>query len=330
MNIKKIGLTALAASLVSVSAHAGAVSVAGGASMNTEGYSGENLNAGTTFSMGNQLTFTGSGELDNGMTVSISFVLDQNDDKKADNNTNVNYNEGSPFDSHSVTVSSDSLGSLTLAGEGGSSSASAIDGTAAGDIWDTFDGARGAVTAVAVSDAGPGDNSLFYTLPSIMDGLDVNVSYQPQGSGRESATGMGVTYTGMEGLTVKYATTDEAGTTVALSGDQTVWNVSYAYGPVTATVSESEFDVGTSTKDQTTSSYALSYTVSDEISVTYGEETIEKGGSTTDAEYSAISASYTAGGMTISAALKEAENTVHGTATNQDFEYWSLGASFAF
>ncbi len=326
MNIKKIGLTALAASLVSVSAHAGSVSVAGGASMNTEGYSGENLNAGTTFSMGNQLTFTGSGELDNGMNVSISFVLDQNDDSTA---ASAAYT-GGPFDSHSVKVSSDSLGTLTLAGEGGSSAASSIDGTAAGDIWDTFDGARGAVTAVAVSDSGPGDNSLFYTLPSIMDGLDVNLSYQPQGSGRESATGMGVTYTGMEGLTVKYATTDEAGTTVALSGDQTVWNVSYVYGPVTATVSESEFDVGTSTSDQTTSSYALSYTVSDEISVTYGEETIEKGGSTTDAEYSAISASYTAGGMTISMAIKEAENVAHGTATNQDFEYWSLGASFAF
>ena len=318
MNIKKIGLTALAASLVSVSAHAGALSVSGGASMNTEGYSGENLDGGTTFSMGNQITFTGSGELDNGMNVSLSFVIDQADDTL-------------PFDGHSVTVSSDSLGTLKLSGEGGSSAATSIDGTAAGDIWDTFDGARGtAVIAVAVSDSGTGDNSLFYTLPSIMDGLDVFASYQPQGTGRESATGMGVTYTGMEGLTVKYATTDEAGTTVALSGDQTVWNVSYVYGPITATVSETEFDVGTSTSDQTTSSYALSYTVSDEISVTYGEETIEKGGSSTDAEYSAISASYTAGGMTISMALKEAENVAHGTATNQDFEYWSLGASFAF
>tara|TARA_E500000178_G_C16876101_1_gene686701 strand:+ start:41 stop:1009 length:969 start_codon:yes stop_codon:yes gene_type:complete len=322
MNIKKIGLTALAASLVSVSAHAGAVSVSGGASMNTEGYSGENLNAGTTFSMGNQLTFTGSGELDNGMTVSISYVIDQGDDEMAA--------ETSPFDSHSVKVSSEALGTLTLAGEGGSSAATSIDGTAAGDIWDTFDGTRGSATAVAVSDSGTGDNGLFYSMPSVMDGLDVFASYQPQGSGRESATGFGATYSGFDGLSLSYATTDEAGTTVALSGDQTVYKVSYAYGPITATISESEFDVGTGTADQTTGSFALSYTVSDEISVTYGEETIEKGGSTTDAEYSAISASYTSGGMTISMALKEAENVAHGTGTNEDFEYWSLGASFAF
>ena len=318
---KKIGLTALAASLVSVSAHAGEMSVAGSASMNVEGYSGENLDGGTGYSMGNQLTFSGSGELDNGMTVSLSFTLDQADDAN---------HETAPFDGHSVSVSSDTLGTLKLSGEGGSSASTSIDGTAAGDIWDTFDGARGNVTAVAVSDSGTGDNSLFYTLPSVMDGLSINVSYQPQGSGREAATGYGATYTGMDGLTIKYATTDEAGTTEALSGDQDVWNVSYAMGPITATASNSDFDVGTSTSDQEISSYAISYTISDSMSITYGMEEIEKGGSTTDAEYSAISASYTAGGMTISAAMKDAENVAHGTGSNEDFEYWTVGASFAF
>ena len=324
---KKVGLTALAASLVSVSAHAGEVTVAGSASMNVEGYTGERLNAGSGFSMGNQLTFSGSGELDNGMTVSISFVLDQGDDSTTAAGQLMT---GAPFDSHSVKVSSDSLGTLTLAGEGGSSTATSIDGTAAGDIWDTFDGARGAATAVAVSDSGPGDNSLFYTLPSIMDGLDVNLSYQPQGSNKESGTGWGVSYTGVEGLTAKYAVADEVGSTTALSGDQTVYNVSYAYGPVTATISESDFDVVTVASDQVTSSYAISYTVTDDLSITYGVDEIEKGGSTTDAEYSSISASYTSGGMTLSAAMKDAENVDHSTNTTADFEYWTLGASFAF
>ena len=91
---KKIGLTALAASLVSVSAHAGEMSVAGSASMNVEGYTGEHLNKGSGFSMGNQLTFSGSGELDNGMTVSLSFVLDQNDDST----TAAAAYSGGPFD----------------------------------------------------------------------------------------------------------------------------------------------------------------------------------------------------------------------------------------
>ena len=324
---KKIGLTALAASLVSVSAHAGEMSVSGSASINVEGYTGENLNAGSGFSMGNQLTFSGSGELDNGMTVSLSFILDQNDDSTTSTFTGA----GSPFDSHSVSVSSDALGTLKLNGEGGASSASSIDGSAAGDIWDTFDGSRGAVTATAITDSATGNNSLFYTLPSMVDGLGVNLSYQPQGSNRESGTGWGVSYTGIDGLTAKYAVSDEVGSTTALSGDQTVWNVSYAIGPVTATASNADFDVETAANDQEMSSYAISYTVSDEISITYGTEEITEGGtSKVDAEYSAISASYTSGGMTISAAMKEGENTDHGTATNQDFEYWTLGASFAF
>ena len=322
---KKIGLTALAASLVSVSAHAGEMSVAGSASMNVEGYTGESLNKGSGFSMGNQLTFSGSGELDNGMTVSLSFVLDQGDDE-----TDVS-GATAPFDSHSVTVSSDALGTLKLNGEGGASSASSIDGSAAGDIWDTFDGSRGVVTATAITDSATGDNSLFYTLPSMVDGLGVNLSYQPQGSGRESGTGWGVSYTGIDGLTAKYAVSDEVGSTVAASGDQTVWNLSYAYGPITATASNHDYDVGTAASDQEMSSYAISYTVSDEISITYGQEDITEGGtSKVDAEYSALSASYTSGGMTISAAMKEGENVDHGTATNQDFEYWTLGASFAF
>ena len=322
MNIKKVGLTALAASLVSVSAHAGAVSVAGGASINAEGYAGENLNAGTTFSMGNQLTFSGSGELDNGMNVSISFVLDQGDDTAI---------ASAPFDSHSVTVSSDELGTLVFSGEGGNSATTAMDASAAGNVWDTFDGARGTiVTAVAQSDSAPGNNSFLYTLPSLMDGLSIDLSYKPQGSGAESATGYGISYTAVEGLTAKYSSTDIETGVAGTSGDHTAWHLSYVYGPVTGTVTNSEYDVGTSTSDQELSSFAISYTISDELSVTYGEDTIEKGGDPTDAEYSVISASYTAGGMTLSASMKEAENVNHTTASNEDFEYWSLGASFAF
>ena len=209
-NFKKIGLTALAASLVSVSAHAGELTISGAASMNVGGYSGEKLDGGATFSMGNQFTVAGSGELDNGMTVSISYQLDY----------------GDAIDDHSVTVSSDALGSLTLHGHGGGSATSAMDATAAGNIWDTFDVAagatRGQVVPVKHKNSAPGNNSLSYTMPTIMDGVAVNLSYQPQQSGNTIDSGMGyaVTYTGIEGLTVAYSESDIVGTTSALSGDQ--------------------------------------------------------------------------------------------------------------
>ena len=325
-NFKKIGLTALAASLVSVSAHAGEMSVAGGASINVEGFSGEELNAGKGYTMGNQLTFSGSGELDNGLTVSLSFVQD---------------NRESTFDSHSLTISSDTLGSIKFMGEGGSTTANAIDGTAAGDIWDKFDGLTNAMvlgthgigSTTDSNTATAGDNAFIYTSPELMEGLTGTLSYAPQASGAEtraSGTGVGVNYTGVEGLTLAYAKADIVNSTKALSGDQTVMEASYAYGPVTASYSKWESDVDTANKDMELSSFAISYTVSDELSVTYGMEEADYEASSTDAEYETISVSYVTGGMTISAGMHEAENANFGTDSNQDIEKWTLGASFAF
>ena len=331
MNIKKVGLTALAASLVSVSAHAGAVSVAGSASMNTEGHSGTGLNAGTTFSMSNQLTFSGSGEMDNGLNVSISFVLDQ-----GDNETDTTAGAGTaPFDSHSVTVSSDELGSLTLAGEGGNSATTKIDTTAAGDLWDNFDqlSNSASITFVdLVSAEGGRANNLFYSSPD-MSGFNVTASYEPQGSTAESATSYGVNYTGIEGLSLSYATTDVETGTASTSGDNTVMKASYAYGPVTVSYSNMEHDEAKSdnTLDIEMTSYAVSYTVSDDLSLTYGSETSEKGSSgTTDAEIDGITVAYTTGGMTITAKMVDGENLDYSTSSAADVEYWALGASFAF
>jgi len=331
-NFKKIGMTALAASLVSTSVFAGEMAVSGSASMAMEGHSaGDNLHKGTSFSMGNQLTFSGSGELDNGMTVSLSFIIDQNDDSNA--------TTSSPFDSHSVSVSSDALGTLVLAGEGGSSAASALDTTAAGDMWDNFNSNGG----VSVTDSAPGDNSIFYTLPALVDGLSVSASYNPQvatgtghaaqTAGNETELGYSATYTGIEGLSVSYGKTDlerhAAATNAVSSGEQTAWRASYAYGPVTVAATNSDYDVTGTTSDQETSSYKISYTVSDAISIGYGTEEISANGAV-DAEFEGFSASYTAGGMTISANMQDGKNIGNATGAANQVEYWGLGLSFAF
>jgi outer membrane protein OmpU len=260
------------------------------------------------------------------MTVSISYQLDNNAATGA-----------GPFDDHSVTVSSDTLGSLTLAGHGGSSAVTAFDATAAGNVWDTFDGVRGVasdnstaiVTALGMSDTAPGNNSMMYTLPSLMDDLTVNLSYQPQDNSIDSGTGFAVHYTGIEGLSLSYGQADEVGTSTATSGEQTAYKISYAYGPVTATYTNSDFDVQTAASDQEVSSVAVSYTISDEMSVTYGTEEFSTTAAT-DREYTVLKGSYTSGGMTVSAQMKEAENVAHSTASNEDFEYWGLGLAFAF
>ena len=326
MNIKKIGLTALAASLVSVSANAGSMSVSGGASMNVTGHTGEGRNVGTSFSMGNQLTFSGSGELDNGLNVSLSFVIDQGDSAVTTDG---------PFDSHSVTVSSDAMGSLTLAGEGGTTATGAIVKTAAGNLWDAFDG-LGSLNGVSFANdllttVSAGNNAFMYTSPELAEGLTLVGSYQPQGSNRESGTGYGINYTGFDGLTINYATQDIVGATTAASGDHDVLKVSYVYGSFTGTVSNSDYSTATTNSNSEASSYAVSYSVTDELSLTYGSETFESGtAGDQDAEISGISFAYTSGGMTLSGSMKDGENLVYGTNTVEDREQWTLGASFAF
>ena len=327
-NYKKIGLTALAASLVSVSAHAGAVSVSGSASMNSEGHtsSGAMLNAGTTFSMANSIMFTGSGELDNGLTASISFELDQG----------VANNSGNNFDNHSVSISSDSLGTLTLAGHGGSTAASAIDPTAAGDMWDNFDAlanSAGITFAAGAKGQGVDNNAFFYKSPDLMDGLNLTISYNPQGGGQtDSETGYGVNYTAIEGLSLSWATTDIESGSATTSGDNTAYKVSYAYGPVTATYTDMEASVAGASNalDGTSTSYALSYTVSDELSVTYGSETHDQGDSSVDMDVEGVSVSYTSGGMTVTGKMQSLDNGNFAAGTTNDADYWALGASFAF
>ena len=318
---KKIGLSALAGSLVATSAFAGEMSVSGGASINVEHTNGGNGDTGKTFSMGNQLTFSGSGELDNGLNVALSFVLDQNDDKKADNATNTNYNEGSPFDSHSVTISSDAMGSLKFSGEGGSSAVSAMDGTAAGDIWDSFD-ITGSIIPTGI---GGGDNSMMYTLPSMVDGVAVNASYTPRGTA-DSTIAYSVSYTGVENLTLSYAMGDGS----ADNTDGEAMKVSYVMGPITGSYSNYEYSGATAATSDDTTSFAVTYLLpGDEVSITYGSEEIERSGKQ-DVETWKISASYTAGGMTVSATSMEIDNMDGSTTSTQDRERWALGLSFAF
>jgi outer membrane protein OmpU len=298
------------------------MTVAGSASITVENYSIDQRNAGKGFSMANHLTFSGSGELDNGLNVSLSFVIDEFDNDATDSD---GAEDGSIFDAHSVTVSSDAVGTLVFSGEGGSSAQSALDTTAAGDIWDTFDGTTGTTVFTSTTS----NNMMLYTLPSMVDDLSVSASYVPQAAGADSSISYAATYTGVEGLSVSYGYGEQETSSTA-QGDTTTMKASYAYGPVTIAYSNNDHSTETASKDQETVSYKLSYTVSDAISVSYGEETIDEEGDALDAEYSKVSAAYTSGGMTITATAADAKDALHGTATTQDKDYYSLGLSFAF
>jgi outer membrane protein OmpU len=318
---KKIGLSALAGSLVAVTAHAGEMSVNGNASVALEHVNGGADSNGKSWSMGNQLTFSGSGELDNGMNISLSFVLDQGDDET----DTATQSGNSPFDSHSVTVSMDGLGAMTFHGEGGDSAVGAMDGSAAGGIWDNF------MAAADEPESGHSSNDMItYAAPELLDGLAINASYTPAGDGgADSSTSYALTYTGFDKLTLAYGVGEDNQATA--TADATAWKVEYTFGPLTATVTELEYDHDTDGSDRDMESQAISYLLpGEEISISYGQEELTDGTGAEDAEFESLSASYTTGGMTLTVAMQDGTNVDYSTTETEDQERWAIGASFAF
>ena len=311
-NFKKIGLTALAGSLVATTAFAGEMSVAGSASFNMKNFTDVNDQDGKKMSMGNQLTFTGGGEMDNGMNVSLSFIIDQGDGITAST---------APFDSHSLSVGSDTMGTITFAGEGASSAQNTIDTTAAGDIWNnTF-------TYTAPTNSVASNKTLLWALPTFVDGLDTKVSYTGASSGKDSSISYALTYTGIEGASISYGFGETGGTKASEGTDVTTMKASFAFGPISAAMSINDYAAPTGTASEEQSSQKVSYSITDDLSVSYGAETHETTSQSYDEEFSQVSVSYTTGGLTVSASQTEAEN-MGASGTEQSL--WNVGLSFAF
>ena len=313
-NLKKIGLTALAGSLVVTSAFAGELTATGSASMGVSNITGTaDASTGKDFSMANSVYLNGSTELDNGMTVSMYFELDAG----VDTGTGTG-----PFDNHYVQVGSDALGTLRLSGHGGSSAQSAIEVTAAGDLWNNTLGLTGSIT-----NAEAGDNNLFYTLPEVMDGLALTASMAPRdAAATDTHMSYAAAFTGVEGLTLKYGFGDWG--TKTAGGDTTTMSASYAIGSFTVSASNSLSDSVAASTDVEVTSYQVAYTVSEDVSITYGTETFDLTGNSVDEEVTGLGVSYTTGGMTISGSMINVEGAAN--AATADTDKWSLTAAFAF
>ena len=313
MNIKKIGLTALAGALVSVSANAADLAVTGAASLTFTGV--EQEDTGNGWSMNDQVTFTGSAEMDNGFVVSTSMRIDESD------NTG-----GVSFDARSMTIDMGDSGTLTFAGSDGSGVAHPMDDTtptAKEESWDVVPG----VTTHRVGPEGP--NMFTYSISSLMDGVTLSAGYLPSGGAAdvESSTDYAISYTGIEGLTLSGGSSEN--NSAANSIDGTALNVTYAMDAFTIGYSTSEADHETANSDTELTAYGISYAMSDDLSVSLNVSELEHElSSKSDQEALGFSFSYTMGSMTFSGAHNSIDN-VGGTAAT-DRSGYELGLAFAF
>jgi outer membrane protein OmpU len=310
-NIKKIGVSALAGSLMAFSANAVELSVSAGASITFSDYGDDTT--GNAWAMGDSLDFAASGETDGGLAISLYFELDNDN-----------------LDDTSVSISTDSMGTVTFHAMDGSSALGAVD-----DVMPTaYEEPWFGVTSPSKIDGTAADGLFQYTSPSV-GGATITATYNQADTTTlvESQTSYAIAYSPemVDGLTVGYAVQDDTATGAAATAkDESTMYVKYVYGSITAGYQVSESDSATASENMESTGMAISYAISDEVSISYGQHEVETPNDTADQdqEASAISASYVSGGMTIKGTIGEVDNVANVATT--DRETYEFSMSFAF
>jgi len=309
-NLKKVGLTALGTVLVSSVAYAGDLAVSGGMSI---AFTGEdNSDKGNGWTMGDDLTFTGSAEQDNGWNVSFSSQIDLG-----------------VQDDFSLAIDTVDYGTVTFSGHGKSGPVGGWDDltpTANEEAWGVAIGgtADGATNALSGNDSFHWDYSL-----ATVDGVALKAAYFPSDAATnvDGSFEYGIQYTGLEGLTVSLGMGEN--NAAAAGVDNTVASITYAVDAFTLGVQANESDSATAGEDEDFTAWGISYAISDDLSISYNIAEIDYETSTQEnQEATGISFSYTSGSLTFSGAYSEIDN-VNGSAASDNTGY-VLGLSFTF
>jgi len=310
-NIKKIGLTALAGTLVATSAYAGALDVSGSASVKFTSLH-ETEHTQNNYTMGQAITFAGSGDLDNGMAISYSYTM-----------TNA------AFSTSQLKLDMGDMGSLHFA-EG--TSPAGIGAyrdkmpTAGEEVWDDLDGeANGA--ANFASNGTIGYNGSFGM-------MGVSASYNKNAS-TTTSTLDGSAYS----LVLHAAPTDESmvfygigeksGADKNSGTDLYVVGGTYVMGAGTVGIQQTGVDVTATNGDMDRLHASASFAVNENLSLSYGMSTVEfENPSLVDQEDSGVAVSYTMGSMTLGGSWNQSDN-VSGAAATDD-THTEINLSFAF
>jgi len=309
-NLKKLGLTALAGSLVASTAYAGTLEVTGSASVKYQsksGSAGTSSVQGNPWSDGNVITFSGSGDLENGMTVGYSYTMDN-----------------LAFSTSSVTLD---MGDAGMVAFGDGTAFGGIDTikdrmpTAGEEAWDD----HGTGDDAGVTDVGS-DASLYYK--GTFSGITASASYARTGVGTDTSIAL-VAADLVEGAEFGIGTGTNVTATSGIEDDLMTVYARYSTGPITFGVQLSEIDVTAANSDIDREAAAISFAVNENLSVSYGISNVEYANtSKVDAESTGISASYTMGGIKIGAVSNKTDS--FGGSAGTDREFTEVSLAFAF
>ena len=318
--LKKIGVSALAGSLVAISANAADWNVSGSAGFGVNSLS--EGNSATSWYQNDSVKISASGQTENGINVSAMFELDNG-------GVNVTDTTGS-YDDRMMSFGTDELGTIEYWGHGGSSVMAAFDDVtpkAFEEVWDI------GTSADARINGGAGDHLMNYISPSI-SGATLMASYST-GTEQDHYTDYGVKFSPemVEGLTLYYA--QGTTTTTTVDTDESTMAITYAYGPITVGYQESEADKASSNVDEDSESWSIAYSITDDLVVSYGERDYDKDTSSeadnkATQNDSGFGISYTMGGITLAGSMNDHDNVGGDTDAAGDIESYEFNLSFAF
>ena len=334
MNIKKIGLTALAGSLVATSAFAGSLTLSGGAKLSyvTFGGTADTTLQSSGFAMDQEISATGSGELDNGFVVTLTHGLSGEETAKSDTS--------------SISLDMGDLGTVTYSDadiDGGLTAFDNIMPTAYEEANDGIDSTHNMAvmpsgqgfsysTSVAGATIGVNWSDNFKATKDRTDGeQDDTTSADTAGYAAGSSGSIGISYAVADtGLTV-FGGTGTEGQADGKEIDHTTYGATYTYGPVTIgyqTNDEDDSDSTDTDADFETDVYGASFMVNDNLSISYQEHVTSQSTKTVDQEIDSIQVSYSMGGMTINLKDSDAKNLAN--TANSTHETTEILVTFAF
>jgi outer membrane protein OmpU len=315
-NLKKIGLTALAGTLAATTfAQAVEVSVNGTARMEYESRTSDapvdrDAKDSTNEMSNNQsVTFSASGELDNGFVISYSNLL----------------TGGGALTSAFTTMDMGDMGTISMDNHAHKAGISSIQDkvpNAGEQAWDESGGAHGTV-AQGVADLGS-EETLGYKVS--MSGVTFSASHAFATTGTEQSVTL-VADGLVDGLAIGAGTGNN--TNITTDDDVETYFITYAAGPITVGAQQTNVDAETANTDVERQGLGISFAVNENLSISYGtSETEWDAAAQVDEKDVGISASYTAGGMTVGVVHNKADDR-NGSA-GADFEVTEIKLTFAF
>ena len=306
MNIKKVGLTALAGSLVATSAFAGSLSLSGGAKLSyvTNDGTQAGANNASAFAMDQEISASGSGELDNGFNVSYYQALA----------------DGSLTSSNAKLDMGD-MGTLAMGdhNHSGIGTISDIVPNGGEQPWDDIGTHGGHEDGVASPHTG---DRLGYTTSG-----DIVVSAALDFAGDGATSSVAVSNSTMvEGLKVAVGIADVQ-STQALEDDLETYGLSYTMGSISVGYQVTKVDAETANSDITRDAYGISFAVNENLSVGMGVSDVEYDAKSNDEESTEIGAVYTSGGMTFGFQNISKDN-INGTAVDHEMTEIQLTMAF--